>query len=298
MSSFVYLYSIALLVFIGTTTYLLAIRLKFPHSLLLILAGTVISTFKGLIIPPVFYESIILLALMMVVFDVFSRYKISSLTSLHSKLRSFKIIYFALGMPVLIFLSFFMFKFDNILYPALFSVLILSNSRSYINNFRPLKKKIAHTLEIESIKVTCFVILIAAVILQSISAGPEFSSTLAEFAEILVMMMLGIMIKVPFDLSLIIKSLFIFIIFLAVRFITFSLTLNMKWKERIFLTLYSPKDIATGAILLFIVIEFPAMTTVFHLVFLFIIYSLITAYAGSLAEKKFTKTYKLPVSEI
>ncbi len=387
MSSFVYLYSIAFLIFLGLVLHQLSARFNIPYSVPLILSGFLVSRFiikNGFItIPRILFESIILLSIVIIVFDIFSRFRFDHPTSMHAAVFSFKIIFFFFAIPIITASMYYLFNFNSIVYPLLFSVLVLSSSRSYIKKFKHSRHKITHILEIESIRITGISIILIAVLLQfvnmdqtliqqgilkffqlvisdiiigvgtgivsgiiffkmmknrfsknvsplflltvalityssaeamggnaifsimalgfffgsvSVKGKPflyEFSSIIAEFSEIFVFLLLGIMISVPFELSLIIKSLILFILFLVIRYLSllFSFGSGLNTKERFFLALHYPKDVSTGIFLLFIFVEYNlnGMSIIFQTAIIFIIFSVITAYISTISGKKLIK---------
>lgn len=81
----------------------------------------------------------------------------------------------------------------------------------------------------------------------------EFSSVFASFLEILVFMLVGLIIGFQFNLSFFMKSFALFLIFLAIRFVSVNISLKkqaISMKEKVFMALNAQKGIAVAAVAL------------------------------------------------
>jgi NhaP-type Na+/H+ and K+/H+ antiporter len=385
MATFTILYSIAFLLFTGLIGYLVSHRLRLPHSLVLISLGIVYHfawmKWNILVVPKGFIESMVLIAFIMLVFDIFSRYDLISTTTIHAKVRSFKVLTALIALPLLTLISGYLLGLDNILIAILLSALLLPNSRLFLKRFTPIKNRVSQFIEVESIKLTALALMISAMTiyllpisgtwtvmiwetLQAIGIGLgtglvgglffikimknnyshrvshlglmtavlivysltsalggvamisvmtigfffgsvrvknkpllyEFSGTFAEFSEIGVFLILGMMLPSVFIPSVLVTSIIIFLILILFRFVLLSLTIPslVRMKERIFLSIFSPKDITTAVVALFLLFEFGALeeiSIIFNSVVTIIILSVILAWGASIFEEKFYKKY-------
>jgi len=112
----------------------------------------------------------------------------------------------------------------------------------------------------------------------------RFSSTFTHFLKILIFILLGLVIKIPFnDIEFLVKSLIMFILYLIIRFLAVSLTFNntnIELKERIFMSLTASKGIAVAVVvftLLSYVDTLSGLKILLDLSLLFILYSIIVA---------------------
>ncbi|MCX6709667.1 MAG: hypothetical protein NTV63_01790 [Candidatus Woesearchaeota archaeon] len=80
----------------------------------------------------------------------------------------------------------------------------------------------------------------------------EFSFTVSSSIEILVFTLVGIMVGFPLNQSFLLKSLIVFMGYLIIRYATIMIILKKRFshKEKIFISLVSPKGIALASILL------------------------------------------------
>lgn len=79
----------------------------------------------------------------------------------------------------------------------------------------------------------------------------EFSSIFSVFLELMVFVLVGLLIDVPWKFGFLFKSFFLFLIFLLLRFISVELSFRNKeynFKEKLFMTLVVPKGIATAVV--------------------------------------------------
>lgn len=114
-----------------------------------------------------------------------------------------------------------------------------------------------------------------------------FSTLFSDFLEILVFVMLGLVIKIQLDLVFMANVLFIFLISLFTRYLASSLVLReLNTKAKIFVTLVSPKGIATATIALLLAstvlpgLEYFLNLLLFVMLLSIIISSITTKFAG------------------
>ncbi len=107
----------------------------------------------------------------------------------------------------------------------------------------------------------------------------KFSDIFADLLTIIVFILVGMLIIIPFNKLFLIKSLILFLIYLAVRFLTIKLTFRgseLKTKEKMFMTLNVPKGAAI-VVVVFILSGYtlPGLQTILNLTLAFILYSII-----------------------
>ena len=127
----------------------------------------------------------------------------------------------------------------------------------------------------------------------------EFSSLFANFLEIIVFILVGLSIELPFNKNFLIKSFILFILYLLIRFAAISFSLRqagLSFREKLFMTLNVQKGIAVAAIALSLTtysvqqisivegvkeaikipfISLPGAVEILHLTLLFMLYSII-----------------------
>lgn len=119
----------------------------------------------------------------------------------------------------------------------------------------------------------------------------EFSYLFANSLEIIVFILVGIIIKFPFNIWFFAKSLLLFMIYLVIRYISVQLCfskLNYLFKEKLFMTLNVSKGIAV-AVVVFILATYdiPGMEPLLNLILAFIIYSIVLSTIVVKVSKKF-----------
>ena len=99
--------------------------------------------------------------------------------------------------------------------------------------------------------VTSMGLLFGNVYLKQKFQLQEFASVFSNSLEILVFVLIGIMIAIPFSFEFFIKSIMLFIFYLLIRFsaIMFSLRgMNFTFKEKVFMSLSVQKGIAVAVV--------------------------------------------------
>jgi len=109
----------------------------------------------------------------------------------------------------------------------------------------------------------------------------EFSYMLSNALEILVFVLVGVMVKIPFTASFIFKSLFLFALLVLSRVAAVFVCLKdskYPFKEKLFISLNMPKGIAVAVVAFtFSLSGHPQMSIILNLVLAFMIYSLVLA---------------------
>ncbi len=119
----------------------------------------------------------------------------------------------------------------------------------------------------------------------------EFSSLFSDSLEILVFVLLGFIIEIPFTWSFFLKSLIIFIVLLISRFLAISVSLRgsvYALREKFFMAINMPKGIAVAVVAFsFTVLKSDSLGTITNLILIFIIYSLILSSLADRFAKRF-----------
>ncbi len=105
----------------------------------------------------------------------------------------------------------------------------------------------------------------------------EFSEVFTNSMEILVFVLIGLVVKFPLTRAFIYKSLFLFSIYLIIRFVSINISFKkdgLKIREKLFMTLNVQKGIAV-AVVVFFLSTIPALTSIMHLTLAFMLYSII-----------------------
>src|SRR3990167_4094019 len=102
----------------------------------------------------------------------------------------------------------------------------------------------------------------------------KFSTLFANFLRVVLFILLGLLIKINFDLKFFIDSFALFLILLAVRFLSVQISTSKSgftFKEKVFMTLNVPKGITTAILLLILGQLFLAEELILKLGLMFII---------------------------
>ncbi len=99
--------------------------------------------------------------------------------------------------------------------------------------------------------VTTMAIIVGNMYLKHKDTLDRFSSTFSEFLQILVFMLLGFLIKIPWSADFLVRSILLFSIFTVIRFcaINASFWKTHSIREKLFMALNAPKGIATAVVI-------------------------------------------------
>jgi len=107
----------------------------------------------------------------------------------------------------------------------------------------------------------------------------EVSAFFANSLEILVFILVGLIIRIPFNYIFILKSIMLFVIYLIIRYIAVLVSLkklNYSFKERLFMTFNVQKGIAVAVVAFTLTtLHIEGIQTILHLTLLFMLYSII-----------------------
>jgi len=122
----------------------------------------------------------------------------------------------------------------------------------------------------------------------------EFSSVFSNSLEILVFVLLGLIVIIPFSFEFFFKSIILFLLYLGIRFlaIIFSLRgMNFDLKEKIFMSLNVQKGIAVAVVVFSLAnLNIEGIGIILNLVLAFMLYSIILSAVTLRMSKLFIKT--------
>ncbi len=180
---------------------------------------------------------------------------------------------FAVGVAAGVLMGFVMFKFMRKRYSIVLSPLavIIAALLAYI---------IAENLNGNGVfAVASMGLLFGAVHLSHKPQLQSFSSVFLNSLGILVFVLIGVVIVIPFSLEFFIKSSILFIFYLLIRFfaIVFSLRgMDFTLKEKIFMSLNAQKGIAVAVVVFSLAtLNIVGMEVILNLVLAFMLYSII-----------------------
>ncbi len=121
----------------------------------------------------------------------------------------------------------------------------------------------------------------------------EFSETFADIIEMLIFVLIGFVIRVPLTWQFLVFSFSMFLAYILVRFLSAQIALageRYTTKEKLFVSLAVPKDIATAAVLFTLAIGAAGFfAPMLEIALAFMIYSLIFSTIAARFSKYFTK---------
>ena len=171
-SALIFLTYLAIVLLIGLFSTFLAQKLKLPNVLLLLITGIILGniTYKEsslVSFPPIFLTSISILALVMIVFDSSSRFKINEFDKLSMQTLKLSLTFLILN---LIFLTLFIkitLKLESLLTILLFSALMSGTGpAAVISMLKSSASKVFKLLKMESLINTPLVVLLPFIILD------------------------------------------------------------------------------------------------------------------------------------
>ena len=171
-SVLLFLTYLAVILLIGILVAIISRKLKLPNTLLLILVGIILSgiTYKNtplIWFPDIFLSAISVLALVMIIFDSSSRFKLRSLDTLSLNTLSLSIIFLMLNMVFLSLSVIFIFDVKSIFVALIFSALMAgTDPGAVLSMLRGTKFRVFDLLKLESLLNTPLVVLLPFIILD------------------------------------------------------------------------------------------------------------------------------------
>jgi len=145
--------------------------------------------------------------------------------------------------------------------------------------------------------VTTIAVIFGNVYLKHRERLSNFGEVFALFLQMILFILLGFLIRVPFTKEFFILSGVLFLVLLVARFLALQISFwkSYSMKEKIFMTLNSPKGIAT-AVVIFILsaLSIPGMKLILDLGLMFILYSMILSTVVVKFSEYFIKTEIVP----
>jgi cell volume regulation protein A len=146
------------------------------------------------------------------------------------------------------------------------------------------------------LSVTAFGVVFGSAILNEKAEINSFSAKFTNFLKIVMFLLLGLIIKIPFDLIFIIKSLILFGSYILIRYLAVEVAMyksDLTNNEKLFMSLSISKGVAV-AVMVFLLSSYliEGMKTILDLSLLFILYSIITSSITVKFVDKFIKIKK------
>lgn len=163
---------ISLILTFGVLCTIISSRLKISNVLLFVITGLFLGNLKYhgeklISLPEIFLSSIGILALVMIVFDGVSKFKLKEFDSLSWKALRLSIIFLILCVILMTFATKLMFNIDSIFMAIIFSILIAATDpSSVIALFGDNENKIISLLKVESIVNTPIVVIFPFIVLD------------------------------------------------------------------------------------------------------------------------------------
>ena len=375
MTELLFLTNLSIVLVIGLFITLISRKLKISNVLLLLLSGILISSLSvdGIQIisfPSDFLSSIAVLALVMIVFDAASRFKIKEFSLLSGEAIRLSFVFLVVNVIILTIASLFLFKIQSVFIAFLFASLMSgTDPGAILAMFSGSKNKVVELIEIESLVNTPLIVLLPFItldimsnftgsfglstileqlvpFLQQFVAGMgagllvgliafrlmkkgysdklsplalitaalltyilaenlggsgvlavtvmglffgniyvkekgklfEFSGIFAHALEILVFVLIGLIVRIPFTADFFIRSSLLFVLYIIARFIAVNLSFQkeFKFKEKLFMSLNVQKGIAVAVVAFsFAALNIEGINTVLNLTLVFMLYSIL-----------------------
>ncbi|MBD3310619.1 hypothetical protein GF351_05360 [Candidatus Woesearchaeota archaeon] len=197
----IYLTYVAIILLIGIICSLISRKLGIPNILLLLLAGIGLNNiyYRGeqlIDFPPVFLTSIAILALVMIVFDSTSRFKIKEFDTFSLKVLKLTGIFLFCNLALFTFFTKWIFQIQNVLLCLIFSAMMAGTSPDAVMTvLGGSKNKVIEFLEIESILNTPMIVLLPFIFLdlmQTVAGEIVFEHLLEQILPFLLQITAGI----------------------------------------------------------------------------------------------------------
>jgi len=131
------------------------------------------------------------------------------------------------------------------------------------------------------LSVTVLGLIFGQSILKEKEELQKFTAIFTNFLKIIVFVLLGVMLKIPFTFNFLLKATILFTIYLAIRYLAVHVTFlkqKLEQKEKLFMTFNVSKGVAV-AVVVFILSAYniPELTNILSLSYIFILYSIVLA---------------------
>ena len=201
MEPITFLTYLAIVLLIGLICTILSQKIKIPNVMLLIVAGIIIGniSYKGapiLSFPDAFLTSISVLALVLIIFDSSSRFKLREFTNLSIQALKLTGVFLVLNVIILTFFTYNIFPGGSIFMAFLFSTLMSGTAPdAVITMLGKTKNRIFELLEVEALINTPLIVLLPFVMLdfiKSVKVEYVFSGFIEQIGPFLQQFVTGI----------------------------------------------------------------------------------------------------------
>lgn len=195
MDSLTVLVYLCIVLLAGIVCITLSNFLKISKSILLVIGGVLLTTitYKGFPLvsfPDMFFIALSTFALVLIVFDLLSRFKLTGFDSSYLDALKLFLVFFLLNLIILTFAVKFAFNLSSIAIAAIFSVLITGvDSTAITPIIKSSGSKVAKILEAESVISSSIAIFVAFVlfgimkIAGSVPEGQNIAQSISPFAQ-------------------------------------------------------------------------------------------------------------------
>jgi len=186
MDILTYVTYIGVILFLGFLLSIVARKINIPAALFLIFLGIAIAnlSFKGkplMQFDTVFLSGVLLLALVMIVFDRCSRFKVKEFDTFSYKTFTFVIAFLAINIVLVSIISFFLFDFANIYVVLLFALIISGTELVAFTPIRHKSSKVMEALKFETAFNLPLVILLPFLILDIMIGNSLYPDSIVSF---------------------------------------------------------------------------------------------------------------------
>ncbi|PLW80379.1 hypothetical protein C0585_02815 [Candidatus Woesearchaeota archaeon] len=199
MSELIYLTYIAVLLVFGVMASVVSNRLKISKYVFLLFFGIILGNIKYGGVPVIdfssttFLLSISTLALVMVVFDGSSRFKLKELDHFYGEALRLAIIFLGLSIFIISPLTYNLFGLNNILAAVFFAIIISgTDPTSMFGLFKDKTNKVAKMMEVESVLNTPIIVVLSFIVLDMIDIGFNIESILQQSTPLFLQVTVGI----------------------------------------------------------------------------------------------------------
>ena len=127
--------------------------------------------------------------------------------------------------------------------------------------------------------VTSMGLLFGNVYLKQKIQLQEFSLVFSNSLEIMVFILVGLIVKIPFQVDFFVKSLALFLIYLIIRYFAIAISLRklkFNFKEKVFMALNAQKGIAVAVVAFSLAnLNIEGMQVILNLILAFMLYSIV-----------------------
>lgn len=188
MAALIFLTYLVIILLLGIVSSILAKKLKIPNVLILLFVGIFLNNYKyggqSLIsFPTEFITSISILALVMIIFDSSSRFKVRQIDAISGRAAKLTIIFLLSNLLLLAFAHNIIYKPQSVLLSFLFAAVMSGTSPdTVLSMFKNLKNKVTQLLGVESIINTPLMVLIPFLLID-LMLSVEGNFTISIFLE-------------------------------------------------------------------------------------------------------------------